>query len=188
MTENDLIDRFTIPIGRRLVKLCDPQPEDIDFRWFIEALAKQCRYNGMCSGFYSVAEHLVVCSQYAARIAPEHRKASLLHDFQEAAIGDMIRPVKHLLRSLGSHAFDDLEAKWERAVEVRFGLRDGALSHPTVKAIDNAVGAREQLELRREILPEGWAPPIDPADVDIRGLGWGMAAMAFRAEAKAVGL
>lgn len=88
-----------------------PKPEDVDIRDISHALAMQCRYNGHCQKYYSVAEHSVRISD----VLPQDLKLwGLLHDSAEAYIGDMIRPIKqkadwfneveeHLLEVIAQH-------------------------------------------------------------------------------------
>ena len=59
-----------------------------------ESLAKQCRWNGHCRDFYSVAEHCILVSQL---VTSDLRLHALLHDAHEAFLGDIIRPVKAVL-------------------------------------------------------------------------------------------
>ncbi len=76
--------------GRKFYPL-DPRAEDIDIQDIAHSLAMQCRFNGHCREFYSVAEHSVRVS----RILPaELQLAGLLHDAAEAYVSDLPRPVK----------------------------------------------------------------------------------------------
>lgn len=59
-------------------------------------LAHVCRFGGQCSRHYSVAEHSVLVHDL---IAAEYGRgadalAGLLHDAEEAYLGDMVRPLK----------------------------------------------------------------------------------------------
>lgn len=61
------------------------------------ALSNQCRWNGHCNEFYSVAEHSL---RVSAACPPAHRLSGLLHDMTEAFISDVPTPVKLVLPSL----------------------------------------------------------------------------------------
>jgi len=54
------------------------------------ALAKQCRFNGHCDGFYSVAEHSVLVSL----ITEGDPFEGLMHDATEAYMGDLVLSIK----------------------------------------------------------------------------------------------
>jgi len=87
--------------GRRL-DLRDVHPADIDIEDIAHSLSRQCRFNGHCRFFYSVAHHSLAITQSlhdqgcSARI----RLLGLLHDAQEAYIGDIITPVKRVMPEL----------------------------------------------------------------------------------------
>jgi len=55
------------------------------------ALSNNCRYNGMCAEFYSVAQHSVIVSHL---VDPLYAFAALMHDAAEAYISDLCRPAK----------------------------------------------------------------------------------------------
>jgi hypothetical protein len=63
------------------------KPEDVCIEDVAHSLAFQCRYNGHCKRFFSIAEHSVIMSQQDGGLS------GLLHDAHEAYIGDIIRPI-----------------------------------------------------------------------------------------------
>ena len=71
-----------------------PTVEMIHWPDVAESLAKQCRWNGHCKDFYSVAQHCVM----VAKLMPSRLGLEgLLHDAHEAFLGDITRPVKVVL-------------------------------------------------------------------------------------------
>lgn len=86
------------------------------------ALSRICRYSGHLrhdiNGIFSVARH----SLYVSHLVPEeHALAGLLHDAQEAYIGDLSRPLKRYLRST-TDAYDSLERRLSREIAHEFGF------------------------------------------------------------------
>jgi hypothetical protein len=79
--------------GRIVDPLC-PQPDDIDIKDIAHSLSLQCRYNGHCKVFYSVAQHSVYVASLLPANKPRLQLKGLLHDASEAFIGDITRPVK----------------------------------------------------------------------------------------------
>jgi len=108
----------------------DPTIESI-----AQSLARQCRYNGHCRAFYSVAQHSVLVSDQFAD--PGLALWGLLHDAAEAWIGDVVRPLKRMLsvgppyRSLGW-----IEQRILERVAERFGLRGLFVPAEVVEADD----------------------------------------------------
>lgn len=82
----------------RVFDVLNPSAKDIDILDIAHSLAMQCRFNGHCNQFYSVAQHCVILShqvdQYFAREA-------LLHHAAEAYIGDIVTPLKQCLGTWG---------------------------------------------------------------------------------------
>lgn len=86
----------------RMVDIYNISPSDIFLEDIAYSLAYQCRFNGHTSRFYSVAEHSkLVCEilslqdikgDSAVQIL-ERRMAGLLHDANEAYIGDITAPI-----------------------------------------------------------------------------------------------
>ena len=72
----------------------DPRAEDVDIKDITHSLALQCRFNGHCKEFYSVAQHSVFVSKL---VKESEALAALLHDSAEAYFGDIISPLKLFL-------------------------------------------------------------------------------------------
>lgn len=95
-----------------------PRVEDVDIEDIAHSLAHQCRFNGHCTRFYSVAEHSVHCSEV---LPAEYALWGLMHDAAETYIGDVVRPLKKSAM-FGEDAFSDIEDGILYAIAMRFGL------------------------------------------------------------------
>jgi 5'-deoxynucleotidase YfbR-like HD superfamily hydrolase len=77
--------------------LMNPQPDKIVIDDIAHALANTCRWNGHTSQYFSVAQHC--CMMWDA--APtEYKLTYLLHDGEEAYWGDIISPIKSILKEV----------------------------------------------------------------------------------------
>jgi 5'-deoxynucleotidase YfbR-like HD superfamily hydrolase len=83
--------KMTLHSGRK-IDVFNPQEEDIDIGDIAHALSNLCRYGGHCPGFYSVAQHSVLCSYEPG--SPEEQFEFLMHDASEAYMADLPRPIK----------------------------------------------------------------------------------------------
>lgn len=122
------------------------------------ALAHQCRFNGHTNHFYSVAQHCV----HVMDLVPGPAKlAALLHDAAEAYLGDMVRPVKHMMPD-----YIALEKRVQGAIMAKF---DVAYAGPgVVELADLAMLAAE----KRDLLPahdETWPvlSGVEPAPATV---------------------
>jgi hypothetical protein len=130
----------------------DPQPDMVNEVDIAHALSMQCRFNGHCQKFFSVAQHSVMVS---ARATSENSLWALLHDAAEAYIGDMVSPIKHMTENEGFRA---LETRVMRAVCERFGL---PIEQPEeIKRLDMEQLAYEFVHLMPNP-PMPWNLPVD---------------------------
>lgn len=91
-----------------------PRVEEVDIRDIAHALSMNCRFNGHCAYFYSVAEHSVRVSH---QVGQGDALWGLLHDAAEAYLTDLPRPAKRALP-----VFSELEDKLLAVVLEAFGL------------------------------------------------------------------
>jgi len=143
----DWIQTFT---GKQFFPL-NPRGEDIDIRDIAHSLAMQCRFNGHCLKYYSVAEHSV---RLSLMLPKELALWGLLHDAGEAYLCDLPRPLKHQMPS-----YFDFEDKLLSAVAQRFDL-PYPIPQPVFDA-DNTMLATEARDLMADP-PVPWNLPYEP--------------------------
>jgi hypothetical protein len=111
----------------------DLRPEDIDIADIAHSLSMQCRFNGHCQQFYSVAEHSVLMARhFVLGGMTEYALPALLHDATEAYLTDVPRPVKPFLRG-----YKEAEQRAWLAIAERFGLAPELSAH--VHDADNRI-------------------------------------------------
>jgi hypothetical protein len=152
----------------RVFRPLDPAPASIDIHDIAHSLALQCRFNGHCRAFYSVAEHSVRVSH---AVPTEHALWGLLHDATEAYLSDLPRPIKSQLP--GYRAAED---RLMAALAAHFGLPWPMPA--AVHAADNALLATEQRDLMVPA-PAPWGIPAAPLPERIEPLPWEAAERAF---------
>ena len=147
----------------RHVDLCDPRPDQICIEDIAHGLSMLCRFTGHVSTFYSVAQHSVL----VARACPPHlRLQGLLHDAQEAYIGDWSTPLKASLSVCALADFRRMEARMIAAIGEALGI--DLHHHPEVKYADRMALRSEAESLLSEPihgwfdLPESTMPKIVP--------------------------
>jgi hypothetical protein len=133
----DLRNSYIMTYSGREFYPYDPKPEDVRILDIAHALALQCRFNGHCSRFYSVAQHSVIVSTV---VPEEHALQGLLHDAAEAFVGDLVRPIKR-----GLQAFSDVEDAVHAACMKAFDLPCDLAEE--VRAADDAVLVTEMRDL-----------------------------------------
>lgn len=113
----------------RFVDITDIKPEDISIMDIAHSLSLQCRFNGHCSRFLSVAEH---CYHVSKVIAPEMAFIGLLHDASESYLCDIPRPLKPLLDN-----YYEIEKVVQDAIYTKYGI--GLFDHDELKTADNTI-------------------------------------------------
>jgi hypothetical protein len=106
----------------------EPAEDEIDIDDIAYALANQCRFNGHCDRYYSVAEHSVFVSSLLPK---ELQLAGLLHDAAEAYLSDIPSPIKQFLPQ-----FRDMEANVMLAIVKKFGIPNDVVSEALIKKAD----------------------------------------------------
>lgn len=105
----------------------DPRPEDIDIHDIARGLSRINRFNGQTKGPpYPVAQHSV----YASYLFES--PFSLMHDSGETYLGDMVTPVKRLIKEL----YEPLEEGVMQAVATKYGFTMLQSERDSVKKVD----------------------------------------------------
>ena len=131
----------------------DPQEDEICIADIAHALSMQCRYNGHCPRFYSVAEHSVLL----ARMVPKDMKRwALLHDASETYVPDVPRPFKKYLAG-----FKEIENKIMVVVAKKYNLKGNMPD--LVHHLDTNIVGEEATQLWRE--PPDWAVHYEPINM-----------------------
>lgn len=129
--------------------LGDPRPEEVFVEDIAFSLARQCRYNGHCSMYYSIAEHAVLISRWMERDGRTTREifAGLHHDSAEAYTGDIVSQLKYLVPG-----FKAVEEAVETAVFEALGVEGTPEMRALTKRYDFIALATEV----RDIMPRNF--------------------------------
>jgi hypothetical protein len=125
--------------------LQQPRPEQIRLDDIAGSLSRICRFGGHVGQFYSVAEHCWHCADQARwdGLGLDVQRWALMHDAAEAYIGDVVKPLKELIKPL----YGPIEARIEAVIAARFGLALSVEAVSAVKEIDNAMLIAERRAL-----------------------------------------
>ena len=127
----------------------DPRIEEITIEDIAHSLSLQCRWNGHCREFYSVAQHCVLVAQEAQEIEPRAALWGLMHDATETYLTDVPRPLKPLLQG-----YKEAEDALALSIIDKFNI-------PFDPAIDAAVHQADAVQLlleRNELLDDPVIP------------------------------
>ena len=158
----DQVGPWKQTVSGRIVEFLDPDPNEITLSDISHALWRYPRYGGHTWEEYNVALHSIWCSIASEALSPgdlDLKRAALIHDAAEAYVGDMISPLKSLLRR-DTRAFDMVEEKLMDVIIDKYGISRDVAVWQKVKQIDT-----EALHLERErfVGPEvrPWGVPRD---------------------------
>jgi 5'-deoxynucleotidase YfbR-like HD superfamily hydrolase len=111
----------------------NPEASTIEIHDIGLSLSRIARWGGRTKGAllgYSVAQHSVMVSRLCT---PANALVGLLHDASEAYLGDVISPLKRILKPL----YQPIEQKWCKVIGARFNLGDQLADLPVdVKCAD----------------------------------------------------
>ncbi len=156
-----------------------PDPEVVCLDDIAHGLANQCRFNGQCLHYYSVAEHSCLVAKRAIEImlanqwGPDDmavgKAAALMHDASEAYIGDIVTPLRRAL--VGATALYTVEAAVVAAVTQRFHLDTRPEILDVVRQADLDLLAIEQRDIMAPA-PQPWPGLMEiPSHTTVKIMG-----------------
>lgn len=135
----------------------DPRIEEIHIGDIAHSLAMQCRFNGHCIKFYSVAEHSCHVHDFAS---PINKLGALLHDAAEAYLTDMVKPLKPFFP-----VYQEAEKKMEAKICEKFGLKE--IMNAEIKSLDTRILFAEAAQNMGPV-PKEWAFKVEPLPVTLQ--------------------
>lgn len=150
-------ERFLQTFTGRAFYPLSPRPEDVCIEDIAHALSMQCRYNGHCIEFYSVAEHGCLLYDYVQQRFDDPILSwwAVMHDSSEAIVGDMIRPIKDYMPF-----FTILEDRVMGAICDAFRMQQRTMP-PIIHDLDKRIIADERSNMK----------PMDWGDFEVEPLG-----------------
>jgi len=139
-----------------------PRLSDINIEHIAHALSQINRFNGSACRPYSVAEHSILALHVSRMLglSVHAQLAVLMHDAQEAYLGDWIYPIK---QELGPRA-KALELHWEQLINVTFSLTTHKhIYRQDIVRCDRIALATERRDLLPSTQPDG--TPLTPWDI-----------------------
>lgn len=99
------------------IDLLNIKPEQIRLSDIVYNLARINRFNGRGRRIFTVAEHLLFCTEIAEELnlSPYLKLRVLAHDFSEAYTGDILPQLK-------PYGFKEIEEQIEKAINLYFGF------------------------------------------------------------------
>jgi hypothetical protein len=90
-----VLDGCMVTYSGIVFDLMNPDPKLIEIEDIAHGLAYNCRWNGHTKRYYSVAEH---CVRMSIKVKSELKLTALFHDSEEAYWGDIIKPLKEIIK------------------------------------------------------------------------------------------
>ena len=132
----------------------NPQINDIHIEDIAHALSLNCRFNGHCNHFYSVAEHSVLVSLYC-----DNPLEGLMNDASEAYLPDIARPIKQHIKD-----FQKIENYLLKIIYSRYNIN----FNEQTKEVDDRILLDEKQQLMNQE-PADWCLNVEPLGVKING-------------------
>lgn len=141
----------------KLFDLENPTPEMVCIEDIAHHLSGINRFTGAAPSPYNVAQHSVLMSWY---IDTPHKFTALMHDSQEAYVGDMTSPLKRLMRKgyVGPNSYDDIEERVWHVIAQKYNVPFELPAE--VKEADLKILANEKLMFGEE--PQSWNLNAEP--------------------------
>ena len=141
----------------------DPRKEEVYILDIAHALSLQCRFNGFCNEFYSIAQHSILCAEYLKQKYNDSALAfaGLLHDAAEAYCCDIPKPLKPFLTG-----YEEIEMRVHEVIMEKYVI-DYTLTDykfwTKIKEADNVMLATESRDLMSCNAYERWGKNLAAA-------------------------
>ena len=149
----------------RYIDFANPHPDQFTIEDIAFGLARECRFNGQTSMYYSVATHSVLVSLVVPK---EYALIALMHDGSEAFMRDICTPLKRLIPD-----YRKIEDQMQQAIYASVGLTDVTDDlYKVIKAADERMFLTENAQLmthHRTDFPG--IQQTEPYPIKIRELG-----------------
>jgi len=123
-----------------LFDFLNPKPEMVRIEDIAHALSQLPRYTGHCKFPYPVAQHLRVGSYF---VPEEFAYDYFCHDFSEAYLNDMSRPLKHFTKA--GEEYRKIERRVQGVIADVLGF--SKVEPPIVKVYDTRMLYTEKMQL-----------------------------------------
>lgn len=115
------------------------------------SLAMQCRWNGHCKQFYSVAQHSVHGADLLGAL--RNKRHFLMHDAPEYVLKDIPSPIK---KTDEFRFYRSLEERTEMEIFHQFGVKATPMTHAVVHNMDISMLVREHTLLMNKVPDKEW--------------------------------